>query len=586
VLGAGIVPEALRVRVALLGSFTVEPFVPFLRIEGARAGLWLEPYVAPYAQYMLELLNRDSGLYRHAPQVTFVLLDDDVLSDMRWASGEPPDASTLAAELVHPVCDALSAFRSAGSGIVVMNDLVAMRQDVTGTFAFRSNRSATQLLAHANDLLQSELGRHEGSYLFPLSDVVSQLGRAHAFNYRTHYMGHVSWSDALMAEVARRYAGIAAAAVGQTTKCIVLDLDNTLWGGVLGELGAEGIAIGPQRPGREFLDFQRQLLELNQLGILLAVCSKNNEGEALHVLREHPDCLVREQHVAAHRINWRDKATNLAELASELNIGLAHMLFIDDSPHERAWVRQQLPEVVVPDPPADPSWYAAWLPTLPSLTVLRHTAEDARRTQQYHEERERKRLSLEVHSQEDFLRALQLRVQIEPVTSTSIERVAQLLAKTNQFNLTTRRHDATTLRRHIASGSWRVYTMRVTDRFGDFGLTGVAIAVAGPERWHLDSFLMSCRVIGKSVESALLAAIARDARRAGAHELTAEFIDSGRNAPASELLPAHGFTRRDDGLFVRTLDDGGPAWPDWITDGTRTTHNDSGITAVPRGVPA
>jgi FkbH-like protein len=351
---------------------------------------------------------------------------------------------------------------------------------------------------------------------------------------------------------------------GRATKCLVLDLDNTLWGGVLGEEGSGGIVIGPERPGREFLDFQRQLLELQRQGILLAVCSKNNEHEVLEVFRDHPDQLIREEHLVAHRINWQDKATNLRELAAELNIGLEHMMFLDDSPHEREWVRSQIPEIEVPELPADPTSYADWLGSLSSLVVLDQTDEDGARTQQYQEQRARTRVEGTASSHDDFLRQLDLRVEIAPMDEATLPRVVQLLAKTNQFNLTTRRHDAITLRRNVEAGAWRVYTMRVTDRFGDFGLTGVAV-VAPAESWHIDSFLLSCRVIGKSVETALLAAIAADAWESGARRLTAEFVPTERNAPARHFLKSHGFRPLPDGGFERDLDEPGMNAPFWIT---------------------
>ena len=563
-VAAGAVPERLRTRVALLGSFTLDPFLPVLRVEAARAGIWLDTYLAPYGQFLSELIDPGSGLYRFRPNVTFLAVDADVLWNQRWAESPPLKSEPVVGGLLTPLFSGLEVFDRAGSGIVVMNDFVLPRRSTEGVNAFRSKGTFSHTVAHANKHLRLRLSLRDHTFLFPLADVVAQVGRDHAFNWRTHYRGHVTWSDTLMAAVARRYVGFALAAMGKATKCIVLDMDNTLWGGVLGEDGPAGIALGPQWPGREFVDFQRELLDLQRQGILLAVCSKNNEAEVLVVLREHPSMLIREAHLAAYRINWEDKASNIRALAGELNIGLDHMLLIDDSPHERAWVRQQIPELRVPELPADPSLYANWVGSLPSLIVLQQTAEDTRRTQQYQETREREAYRGSVGSVEDFLRGLALRVDVEQVDDDSMARVVQLLAKTNQFNLTTRRHDEPTIRHRTSSGEWRVYTMRVTDRFGDFGLTGIAIVEPGAETWHIESFLMSCRVIGKSVETALLARIAEDARAAGAGRLSAEFVDSGRNQVASTFLSGHGFLPEPDGRWGRPLAVAGPQWPGWI----------------------
>ena len=563
-LPSDTIPERLRARVALLGSFTLDPFLPVLRVEAARAGLWLDTYVAPYGQYLSELIDPGSGLYRFRPHVTFLAVDSDVLWNQRWAESPPLKSEPVVGGLLTPLFSGLDVFDRAGSGIVVVNDFVLPRRSTEGVNAFRSKGTFAHTVAHANKHLRLRLSLRDHTFLFPLADVVAQVGRNHAYNWRTHYRGHVTWSDTLMAEVAQRYVGFALAAMGKATKCIVLDMDNTLWGGVLGEDGPTGIALGPQWPGSEFVDLQRELLDLQRQGILLALCSKNNESEALAVLREHPSMLIRESHLAAYRINWEDKATNIRALARELNIGLDHMLLIDDSPHERAWVRQQIPELRVPELPTDPSMYATWVGSLPSLIVLQHTAEDTQRTRQYQESRDREAYRGSVDSVESFLRGLGLRVDVSLVDDGSMARVVQLLAKTNQFNLTTRRHDEPTLRRRSASGEWRVYTMRVTDRFGDFGLTGIAIVEPADGTWHVESFLMSCRVIGKSVETALLARISEDAQAAGAATLSAEFIDSGRNQVASTFLAGHGFTAGPDGRWIRPLEDDGPEWPSWI----------------------
>ena len=563
-LPADRVPEPLRARVAVLGSFTLEPFIPVLRIEAARAGLWLDTYLGAYGQYLHELLDPNSALYRFQPQVTFLAIDADVLWNQRWAENPPLRSEPVVGELLTPLFSGLEVFSRAGRGIVVVNDFVLPRRSTEGVNAFRSKGTFAHTVAHANKHLRLRLATRDDTFLFPMADVVAQVGRNQAFNWRTHYRGHVTWSDVLMAAVAERYVGFALASIGKATKCIVLDLDNTLWGGVLGEDGPTGIALGPQWPGSEFLDFQRELLDLQRQGILLALCSKNNEDEVLAVLREHPHMLIRENSLAALRVNWEDKASNIRGLAQELNIGLEHMLLIDDSPHERAWVRQQIPELRVPEVPADPSLYATWVGSLPSLVVLQQTAEDSRRTDQYRESRTREAYRASTGSVEDFLRGLGLRAEVALVNEGSMARVVQLLAKTNQFNLTTRRHDEATLRRRTGAGEWRVYTMRVADRFGDFGLTGIAIAAPGPAAWHIDSFLLSCRVIGKSVETALLARLAADAREAGASILTAEFIGSGRNQVAEPFLANHGFAAGPDGRWQRALSVPGPDWPEWI----------------------
>lgn len=563
-IGERGVPSGLRVRAALLASFTIQPFVPVLRVEAARIGVWLDVYVAPYGQYFQELLDPRSGLYAFRPHVTFMAIDSEVLWDLRWACGEPRDSDAVVAALVEPLCTGIAAFGGTGTGAVVVNDFTLPRASTEGVNAFRRRDTFAHTVGLANKHLRKELATNGTTFLFPFADLVTSLGRGAALNWRMHYRGHLTWSDALSRAVARRWAGYAAAVIGRATKCLVLDLDDTLWGGVLGEAGPEGIAIGPQGEGRAYLDFQRELLDLQRQGILLAVASKNNHDEVMAVLRDHPHQLIREEHLAAIRVDWNDKASNIRAIAAELGIALDHMLFIDDSPHERAWVRETLPELLVPDPPPDPAELGVWLGTLPSLVLLHQTEEDAARTRRYRDERARETLRNEAGDLDAFLRRLRIRVRIEPMTDATRPRVVQLLWKTNQFNFTTRRHDEATLARSAASGDWRVYTMEVSDDFGDSGLVGAAIVEPSRTAWHIESFLLSCRVIGKSVESALLSAIAEDARHAGAQLLTADFVDSGRNAPASGVLAAHGFARADTGRWSVRLGPGVLGWPEHI----------------------
>jgi FkbH-like protein len=567
-------PDSLRVRVALLASFTAEPVLPVLRVEAARLGMWLDGLVAHYGQYLQELMTPGSELLAFRPQVTIVAVDADVLWEARWGAAGTPPESVSADAVTLPLVQALDAYRREGTGVLVVNDF-AMRATSDGVRSLTAADSFAALVRRANEQLLAA-AQEQGFVLFPFADIVADIGRAQAYDWRSHYRGHVTWAPALVRAVAQRYAGVAAAAIGRAVKCIVLDADNTLWGGVLGEDGPSGISIGPQWPGREFLDFQRQLLVLQRQGLLLVLCSKNNEAEVLSVLRDHPDQLLRERHFAAWRINWNDKSTNLRELAEELNLGLDHMLLLDDSPHERAWIRSQLPEVWVPDLPDDPARFADWLAALPHATVLSRTAEDAQRTEQYQQQRQREQLRRAAPTAREFLENLGLRVQLAPFAEHNAKRIVQLLARTNQFNLTTRRHDEALLRRECTAGRWRVYAMRVSDTFGDFGLTGLAIVATGSPAWHIDSFLLSCRVIGKSVETALLAQIVADARAAGAAELTAEFVDSGRNEPARGFLAEHGFSPTPHGRWRLDLAQQGPEWPPWIA-----RWDDSGAEPVP-----
>jgi FkbH-like protein len=349
----------------------------------------------------------------------------------------------------------------------------------------------------------------------------------------------------------------------------VLDLDNTLWGGIIGEDGIEGIKLSNASPGIEYVDFQRGLLSLYNRGVILAVCSKNNYDDAIKVFQEHPAQVLKEEHFASMRINWQNKAANIAELAKEINIGLDSMVFFDDNPVERAQVSQTLPEVLVVELPKNPRLYRETLENLNVFDVLSLTKEDLVRGEMYAGKRKRAELEQSASSIEDFLRTLDLKVKIQPVNNFDTPRVVQLIGKTNQFNLTTRRHTDAEVRQFRESKDAIVYSMAVTDKFGDEGVVGVAIVKIKDDDWWVDSLLMSCRVIGRSVETALIAKIVADARESKAKRIIGEYIPTKKNPPAADLYERHGFgmpeeTDNNGTSWILNLDTDTVEVPDWI----------------------
>jgi FkbH-like protein len=345
-------------------------------------------------------------------------------------------------------------------------------------------------------------------------------------------------------------------------------LDNTLWGGVIGEDGMEGIKLGAEYPGADFQALQRAMLDLYHRGIILAVNSKNNEADAMAAIGAHPGMILRPRHFAALRINWQDKAQNLREIAAELNIGLDAIAFLDDNPVECSRVRQELPEVTVIELPKDSKDYAATLRNCAVFERLTFSAEDRERGRHYAEQRQRAELQTRATSIEDFYNSLRQEVEIEPVTPITLTRAAQLTQKTNQFNLTTRRYSEQRIAEMARSNEWRAYTAHVKDRFGDHGLVGVMIAKAGGDVWEIDTFLLSCRVIGRTVETALLAFLADEARAAGARQLQGWFLPTKKNAPAKSFYADHGFQsigeNGDGNLYSLNLQKSQLVYPEWI----------------------
>jgi FkbH-like protein len=319
-------------------------------------------------------------------------------------------------------------------------------------------------------------------------------------------------------------------------KCIVLDLDNTLWGGVIGEDGMDGLQLSLSAPGNYFMAFQQAILDHYDRGIILAINSRNNPDDAWKVIRTHPNMILKEKHFAAARMNWNDKAANIRELAQELNIGLDAMVFLDDDPTNRDLVRALVPEVLTPELPAEPAEYVRFLNSLGVFEAGVITDEDKMRGNLYVTERLRTAAEKSYASKEEFLKSLGLTLTVRMDDASCVSRLAQLTEKTNQFNIDKKPLTEDEIRAAIDSPTHHVFYGKLQDKFGDHGVVLFALIEAHADHWHIPALLMSCRVFGRGAEDAFLAAISEKALQEGVHSLTISFKDSPKNAPAREFV--------------------------------------------------
>lgn len=335
-------------------------------------------------------------------------------------------------------------------------------------------------------------------------------------------------------------------------KCLVLDLDNTLWGGVLGEDGIDGIKLGGDYPGKVFSYWQRSLLELAHNGVILTVCSKNNEADVLEAWEKNPAMVLKREHFSAMRINWRDKATNLRELADELNISLDSMVFLDDNPAERELVKQLLPEVEVPDFPVKPYELMPFYKELVEkyFRIYSITSEDRSKAEQYRANAQRNAEQARFVDLESYLYSLDMQLDIMPADEHNMPRIAQMTQKTNQFNLTTRRYAEAELQQHLDAG-WRIYCMSMSDRFGDNGITGtIFVEPVNDTTVNIDTLLLSCRILGKGIEEAFVKTVFNLLRLDGYRKITADYIPTAKNGQTADFYDRMGMT------CVVTDDDG------------------------------
>jgi FkbH-like protein len=383
--------------------------------------------------------------------------------------------------------------------------------------------------------------------------LIMELGSARWFAARYWYHAKLPCHPNAMIALGRHLATTIARCIVRPVKVIACDLDDTLWGGTVGEDGWRGLRLDPHGTGAPYIRLQAFLKDLAERGVLLVALSKNNEADVREVFQKRTEMLLRWEDFAASRVNWRTKSENLRDLSETLRLDLGSFCLLDDSPFERAEVRHALPTLIVPELPTAPEDFVSFLARCGLFQIPIVTAEDRDRGRHYRDETARETSLKASASYEDFLRTLDLRAVAEPIDSANIERVVQLVGKTNQFNLTTRRHDLGMIRRLIEDRGAFAYCYRVLDRFGDAGVTGVLIATCDMGSCRIDTWLLSCRVMGRTVERAMFAHLLEWLRARDIRRLVADYVPTKKNEPVTMLLPELGFVeiaRGADGVVT------------------------------------
>jgi FkbH-like protein len=560
-----------KFKLAILRSFTVEPIVPLLRAEAFAYGIDLEVNVGDFNTYVQDMLDSQSSLYRFAPNAVVLAVRTDQAAPELWrdfADLAPEAAQQTAERVVRGYEQWIGAFRKYSQAALIIHSLERPSSPSLGVLDDQSEAGQSELIRQINRELRRITARFHGVYMLDYDALVARHGSEHWHDERKWLMARLPIAAGQLIHMAREWMRFIVPLSGRTAKVLVVDLDNTLWGGVIGEDGMTGIKVGPEYPGAAYQALHRALLDLSRKGILLALCSKNNLDDAMEALEKHPGMLVRPKHFAAMRINWTDKAQNLREIAEELNVGVDSLAFLDDNPFEREQVRAVLPEVTVIDLGKNPLEYASAVRNCAAFERLTLSSEDRQRTEMYAAQKQRAGAEQNFQSKEDFFRFLEQEAELEPVSDLTLARIAQLTQKTNQFNLTTRRYTEPQIAEMAKQPEWHIFSIRVRDRFGDHGLVGLAIAHDEGEQCEVDTFLLSCRVIGRTVETALLAHLAESAAQRGRKRLVGWFLPTKKNSPARDFYPQHGFDRQETNdtgsLWAMDLKSSTLRSPDWI----------------------
>jgi FkbH-like protein len=535
-----------RERLAVLGSATLDHLTPGIRVGALRRRLWVEVHCGGYGQYRQEILDPASDVRRFAPHtVLFSIAASHAAPEL------PPDATPEQVEttLTAVIDEFRSLWKRARAELkaaVVHQSFLNVTEPLFGSFDRLTPGAPWRVVERMNQLL-ADAARADGVALLDIERAAQEDGRDAWFDVARMLQAKQEIAPQSGPAYGELLARVLCARRGLSKKCLVLDLDNTLWGGVLGDDGVENLVLGQgSAAGEAHLALQRYARRLRQRGVILAICSKNDPVKAEEAFTSHPEMLLKRSDVAAFVANWDDKARNLETIAQQLNIGIDSLVFVDDNPAERARVRQALPQVAVPELPVDVSGYTRRVAEAGYFEAVGFTAEDRQRADDYAHNAQREALRGSVQSIDEFLHGLQMTAVCGPIAMVDLPRVTQLINKTNQFNPTTRRYSTEQIVELLGASGTLSLQLRLRDRFGDNGLVSVLIlrSVEGdPESLEIDTWVMSCRVFGRQLEQAALNIIAESARSAGVREIVATYAPSAKNSVVSDLYERFGFQR-------------------------------------------
>jgi FkbH-like protein len=547
------------VRLSLVGTATLDHLLPAIRVAGLSRHLLVDARAGGYGQYRQEILGADSPLAAFAPNVLLLAVGAGELVRGVPLGASRAEADRAVGDAVQDLRELWRAARRRFGAAIVQQSFINTTQPVFGNQERLIAAAPARLVSRLNDEL-ADAAAGDGVLLLDIAAASASDGIDAWFDVRHWLQGKMEIAPASAPRYAELLARLLGAQYGKSRKCLVLDLDNTLWGGVIGDDGLGGVKLGEgSAAGEAHLALQKYAKRLKERGVILAVCSKNELATAEEAFDRHPEMHLRRADIAVFAVNWNDKAENLREIAKRLNIGLDGLVFVDDNPVERARIRESLPMVAVPELPDDPAYYVQALATAGYFETTAFTEEDRQRADQYTANAERDALRETSQSVDVFLRGLRMQVVHGPVTSVDIARASQLINKTNQFNTTTRRMTVEELAQWAAAPANMTLQFRLVDRFGDNGLVSVMLLAADSTRagvLELANWVMSCRVFGRQLEHEALNIAVEAALARGANVIEAELIPTAKNAVIKDLFTTLGFER----VTEPTTQDGKSRW--------------------------
>jgi len=547
-------------RIVVLRNITIEAIESFIRYFALDLGFNATVRFGQYDNIFQEATSEENELIASSDCI-FLFTHLENLSKTLVSKFPKLSSKQIAREIDridNYVTSILSGIRKKTNSMILWHGFLASIYPNLGIADNLIERGQNDVILELNENLRKALRSYRSSYYVDMTLCLERVGYTDFCDDRYWHIGGAPYGKEALIEIAREDMKYIRASTGKSKKCVVLDCDNTLWGGIVGEVGIERIKLGPEYPGSPFYDFQQELVNLYNRGIILTICSKNNEEDVWEVFEKHPNMILKKTHIATSRINWNDKASNIIEIAEEMNIGVDSLVFLDDSEFEINLVKQAIPDISVIHLPANTAARSrATLSSCGLFDSLTFSEEDKRRGEMYKGDMRRKEIKRKAVNLESYLESLEMTLEIKFSDDLSIPRIAQLTQKTNQFNLTTKRYTEADIEGYHKSKDVDVVYLYLEDRFGSLGIVGVSIVKYQDECALIDTFLLSCRAIGRDVESVLLDYLCRLAKNRKANKIVGEYIPSSKNKQVSDFYELHGFRQVDDnpisGGFVLKL---------------------------------
>ncbi len=538
-----------KIKIGILGNSTVNGYEETIRVKCYQKKISCRTYNADYNQYNQEILKNNSKFYQFGPDITFLILDTrHVLGELFFSpySVTESEKNVFIKNKIEEIINLIKTIINNSKSHVIFTDLQIPIYSPYGINEQKQEFGLKQIVKNINEKIKLEFKNEELFSMLDFNEFIQKYGEENIFNYKQYFSGDIKISIEFIPKFIDEFMKFVTAITGSSKKCIVLDLDNTLWGGIIGEDGFDKIKLGDDAVGKSFVEFQKRLLALNQRGIILAINSKNNFEDAMKVIEEHPNMILRKENFSCVKINWNDKVTNLREIAKELNIGVDSLVFFDDDQMNRELVKEHLSDVLVVDLPTDSSIYPKILTEMNVFESIKITDEDLKRRDMYSQQEKRIEFENKVGDFDEFLKQMNIEVKINEADNFTIPRISQLTLKTNQFNLTTKRYKEDEIILFSKDQNKIIECAEVKDKFGNNGITGVYIIEKGKNEWIIDTFLLSCRIIGRGVENCMLSQIIEKARKEKIKTIKGKFIPTQKNKPAEKFYEDFGFSLEDD----------------------------------------